>query len=166
MNLQASNLTLIHQIRKCHSHNKGLLMQKYTFIPARDFSFILCKYMYFICFVENLRTSLRKIYGRINEKSRAGINGYFYIQKTLHFNENCYLWSIKEQNRQEGGQKEKETSNNREQRQRTQLNICVFKCQHLFSTTFALIFCSDADYALVFGAIWDKFASNQVLTEH
>ena len=55
------------------------------------------------------------------------------------------------QNRQEGGQKEKEveTSNNREQRQKTQLIICVFKCQHHFGTTFALIFCSDADYALL-----------------
>ena len=38
--------------------------------------------MHFICFVENLWTPLRKIYGRINEKSRAG------IQKTLHFNGN------------------------------------------------------------------------------
>ena len=105
---------------KCHSHNKGFLTQKYPFIPARDFSFILCKYLHFICFVENLRTSLRKIYtragffiyfmqiiafylfcrkssntlrkiyGRINEKFRAGINGYFYIQKTLHFNGNEY----------------------------------------------------------------------------
>ena len=48
---------------KCHSHNKGFLMQKYPFIPMRDFSFISCKYLHFMCFVENLRTSLRKIYG-------------------------------------------------------------------------------------------------------
>ena len=38
-------------------------MQKYPFIPARDFSFILCKYLHFIYLVENLRTSLRKING-------------------------------------------------------------------------------------------------------
>ena len=48
---------------KCHSHNKGFLMQKYPFIPLRDFSIISCKYLPFMCFVENLRTSLRKIYG-------------------------------------------------------------------------------------------------------
>ena len=42
---------------------KGFLMQKYPFIPVRDFSFISCKYLHFIYFVENLRTSLRKIYG-------------------------------------------------------------------------------------------------------
>jgi hypothetical protein len=46
---------------------------------------------HFICFVENLRTSLRKIYGKINEKTRAGINGYLYIQKILHFNGNGNL---------------------------------------------------------------------------
>ena len=50
---------------------------------ARDFSFISCKWLHFICFVENIQTSLRKIYGRINEKSCVRINGYFYIQKTL-----------------------------------------------------------------------------------
>ena len=33
---------------KCHFHNKGFLMQKKTFIPERDFSFILCKYLHFI----------------------------------------------------------------------------------------------------------------------
>ena len=43
-----------------HSHNKGFLIQKHPFIPVRDFSFISCKYLNFICFVENLRTSLRK----------------------------------------------------------------------------------------------------------
>ena len=50
--------------------------------------------------------------------------------------------------RQEREQKEKEgeTSNDREYR--TQLNIYAFKCQHLFGTIFALIFCSDAEYAL------------------
>jgi hypothetical protein len=34
-----------------------------------------------------------------------------------------------------------------------------------FSTTFA-IFSRDADSAFVVGALWDKFASNQVLKEH
>ena len=89
---------------KCHSHNKGFLMQKYPFIPARDFSFILCKYLHFICFVENLWTSLRKIYGhgvslenlcinlRTNKwKFRAGMNGYFCIKKILHFNGNAHF---------------------------------------------------------------------------
>ena len=59
---------------------------------ARDFSFILCKYQLFNCFLENLRKSLREIYGRINEKSRAGINGYFDIQKTLNFKGNVSLF--------------------------------------------------------------------------
>ena len=38
----------------------------------------LCKYLHF-CFVENLRTSLRKIYGHVP----PGINGYFYIKKNF-----------------------------------------------------------------------------------
>ena len=87
---------------KCHSHNKGFLMQKYPFIPVRDFSFFSCKYLHFMCFLENLRTSLRKIYvhgvfrkslykifEQIKEKFRAGINGYFCcIKKIFHFNGN------------------------------------------------------------------------------
>ena len=60
----SGNIISLHKsLWKCHSHNKGFLMQKYRFIPARDFSFILCKYLHFNCFVENLRLSLRKIYG-------------------------------------------------------------------------------------------------------
>ena len=87
-----------------NSHNKGFLMQKYPFISARDFSFILCKYLHFICLVENLWTSLRKIYGQgvslenlcinlrqINENFRPGINGYFCIKKILHFNGNGHF---------------------------------------------------------------------------
>ena len=46
-----------------------VLMLKYPFIPVRDFSFILRKYLHFICFVENLRTSLRKIYGKYISRS-------------------------------------------------------------------------------------------------
>ena len=80
-------------------------MQKYPFILVRDFSLISCKYLHFMCFVENLRTSLRKIYGhgvsslykslykifeQINEKFHAGINEYFCIKKILHFNENAH----------------------------------------------------------------------------
>jgi len=62
--LCSGNIISSHKsLWKCHSHNKGFLMQKYPFIPVRDFPFILCKYLYFIGFVENLRTSLRKIYG-------------------------------------------------------------------------------------------------------
>ena len=58
---------------KCHSHNKGFLMEKYPFILVWDFSFIVR--MHFIFFLENLRTSLEKIYGHVP----PGINGYFYI---------------------------------------------------------------------------------------
>ena len=58
-----------------------------------------------------------------------------------------------------------------------QLNICAFKCQHLFGTLFLSIFCSCADYALFWcikysanlasffilnvsenGSIWDEFS--------
>ena len=70
-----------------HSHNKGFLMQKHPFIPARDFSFLLCIYLHFICFVENFQTSLRKIY----EQVPPGINGYFYIRKILYFDGNWHL---------------------------------------------------------------------------
>ena len=90
-----------------HSHNKGFLMQKYPFIQARDFSFILCKYLIFFFFVENLRTSLRKIYGhgppykifvenlRTNKwKILRGNKWIFLHQKILHFNGNGYLFTI------------------------------------------------------------------------
>ena len=101
--LCSRNIISSHKsLQKCHSHNKGFLMHRYPFIPARDFSFILCKYLHFICLVENLRTPLRKINGhgvsienlckifeQINEKFRAGINGYFCIN--LHFNGNGNL---------------------------------------------------------------------------
>ena len=54
-------------------------------------------------FEKNLRTlgfirkSLYKIFEQINEKFRAGINGYFCIKKILHFNGNVYfcIWYIK-----------------------------------------------------------------------
>ena len=62
-------------------------MQKYPFIPVRDFLFILWKYLHFICFVENLRTSLRKIYRHVP----PGINGYFFIWKPIYFNGNGYF---------------------------------------------------------------------------
>ena len=45
--------------------------------------------MHFICFVENIRTSLRKIYKQINEKSRAGFfNNFLQIIAFYFFVEN------------------------------------------------------------------------------
>ena len=85
----------------------GFLMQKYLFIPARNFSIILCKIpaFYLFCrkssniFQKNLRTrgfirkSLYKYSNKyVNEKFRAGINGYFCIKKILHFNGNADLF--------------------------------------------------------------------------
>ena len=84
---------------KCHSHNKGFLMQKYPFIPVRDFLiyFMQIPAFYVFCrkssniFEKNLRTrgfirkSLNKIFEQINEKFRAGINGYFCIKKIIQF---------------------------------------------------------------------------------
>ena len=61
--------------------------QKFVKMPHLflwDFSFILWKYLHFICFIENLRATLRKIYGHVP----PGINGYFCIKKTLRFNGN------------------------------------------------------------------------------
>ena len=46
--------------------------------------------MNLICFVENLRTPLRKIHGHV----LPGINGYFYIRKPLHFNGNLYFYIL------------------------------------------------------------------------
>ena len=51
-------------------------------------------------FEKNLRTrgfirkSLYKIFEQINEKFRAGINGYFCIKKILHFNGNEMLYFV------------------------------------------------------------------------
>ena len=38
---------------------------------------------------------MQKIFEQINEKSRAGINGYFCIKKILHFNGNEYWEGFK-----------------------------------------------------------------------
>ena len=59
------------------------LMQKYPFIPARNFSFICLKILY----KDFRRFSIKNIKCRylheINEKSRTGINGYFCIKNPL-----------------------------------------------------------------------------------
>ena len=47
----------------------------------------------------------------------------------------------------------------------SKLNICALKCQHLFGTLFAVIFCSGADYALFFCYL-EKFSLNFVLIQH
>jgi hypothetical protein len=80
----SGNIISLHKsLWKCHPHNKGFLMWKYPFIHARDFPFICCKYLlHFICFEVNLRTSLRKIYGQINEKIPRGIEWIFLHSKT------------------------------------------------------------------------------------
>jgi hypothetical protein len=55
-------------------------------------------------------------------------------------------------------------------RKREKLQIIEIEVEHptkhlcIFGTLFAVIYsCSDEDYSLFFGAIWDKFALNLVL---
>ena len=68
------------------------LTWKYQFIPARDFSFICSNIFYRgpcpqIFLKDVRRFSTKQIKCRylheINKKSRAGINGYFYIKNPL-----------------------------------------------------------------------------------
>ena len=65
------------------------MIQKYPFIPARNFSFICSKILHkdFLMKPRVRRFSTKQIKCRylhkINEKSRAGINGYFCIKKPL-----------------------------------------------------------------------------------
>ena len=58
-------------------------MQKYPFIPTRDFSFI--RPQIFLKYVERFSTKQIKCryLNKINEKSRAGLNGYLYIKNSL-----------------------------------------------------------------------------------
>ena len=83
------NSTSVHHFFPEGSVNIISLHKSVWKCPMRDFSFILCKYLYIICFV-NLRTSLRKIYGH----GTLGGKGYLYIRKSFHFNGNkdCCHW--------------------------------------------------------------------------
>ena len=66
----------IAQGKKGHSHYFN--DQNIHLFPER-FAFIACKYLYFICFVQN------------KWKIPEGINEYYYIRKLLHFNGNAYF---------------------------------------------------------------------------
>ena len=87
---------------KCHSHNTGVFNAEISIYSRVGFFiyFMQIPAFYVFCrkssniFEKNLRTrgfirnSLYKIFEQINEKFRAGINGYFCIKKILHFNGN------------------------------------------------------------------------------
>ena len=95
---------------KCHSHNKGVFNAEISIYSRAGFLiyFMQIPAFYVFCrkssniFEKNLRTrgfirkSLYKILEQINEKFRAGINGYFCIKKILHFNGNVYfsMWFL------------------------------------------------------------------------
>ena len=88
-------VNMMKNVKNCYKYAFPLiwrifLMEKYPFIPAQNFSFICSKILYkdFLIKPRGRRYSQRctKIFyktnkmrylHKINEKSRAGINGYF-----------------------------------------------------------------------------------------
>jgi hypothetical protein len=83
---------------------RNFIMPKYSFIPARNISFICSKILYkdFLRRTVSVDFSQRcskifykqikcRVLHKINEKSRAGINGYFYIKNPLLWEWHLYF---------------------------------------------------------------------------
>ena len=95
--LSSGNIISSHKsLWKCHSHNKVFFNAEISIYSRAGFFiyFMQMPAFYLFCrkssniFEKNLRTrgfirnSLYKIFEQINEKFRAGINGYFCIKKS------------------------------------------------------------------------------------